>query len=153
MAIIRKGPFRARGVAGMWLLTTVSDAAHDVTDVSSRCERTRQKERRYSRRFRTKCCRRKPVGAPECLHMSQTPLLHVGLDRNKNAFPETTGTICANGGKEVVTVETKQMRPQVYDGPLRSNSCSASCQRSYFWHTGHFDLAVIDLVQFGKRKI
>jgi hypothetical protein len=62
-AIIRKGPFffRARGrcgLCGCWEacerkgndgLGQFSDAAHDATDVSSRCERTRQKEGRHPR--------------------------------------------------------------------------------------------------------
>jgi len=51
-------------------------------------------------------------GCQSAYTWGQTPLLHVGLDKNKAALPEidmqATGTIGANSRKEVVTVEANK---------------------------------------------
>jgi hypothetical protein len=51
-------------------------------------------------------------GCQSAYTWGQAPLLHVGLDENKAALPEvdvqTTGTIGANSGEKVVTVEANK---------------------------------------------
>ena len=127
VAIIRKGPFRARGDAGMWLLTTVSDAGHDATDVSSRCERTRQKEGRHPRQLRVKCCRRKPVGARVPTLGAKPHFFTLASIKTMPPCPRSKEVVAVEANKRVLkftTVAFKRLSHSVVDSrrqqhPLR----------------------------------